>query len=240
MIELFQTTCRIGDRDELYSVRILHEFGKGDGYLDPTKIRDMWAAVKGHKVLFSDQTFGKAELFLTVLLDPTSVWLDIVRLPEDESVGVIHLSNVIPGFDAKGHFWIWDGAARPRKEIFFQAMEWVFERYGLHRLSAEVPAYQHGVLRFLTKHLRFVQEGVRREAVMYEGHWCPLIEHGITIDEFQILRAEQDVQTLNTSVKPEEHFLKQLVGIVDAPADWSEEHDHYLYGSPKRSEVQDG
>ncbi len=201
MIELFQTTCRIGDHDETYAIRILHEFGKGDGYLNPTKIRDMWAAVKGHKVLFSDQTFGKAELFLMVLLDPASVWLDIVRLldKEEESIGVIHLSNVIPGFDAKGHFWIWDGAAGPRKEIFFQTMEWVFDRYGLHRLSAEVPAYQHGVLRFLTRHLCFVQEGIRREAVMYEGHWCPLIEHGITIDEFRALRAGEGVQTLNIS-----------------------------------------
>ena len=29
--------------------------------------------------------------------------------------------------------------------------------------------------------------------------------------------------------------LERLAGTVDAPADWAEEHDHYLYGSPKRS-----
>ena len=28
--------------------------------------------------------------------------------------------------------------------------------------------------------------------------------------------------------------LRSLVGTVDAPADWAEEHDHYLYGTPKR------
>ena len=28
--------------------------------------------------------------------------------------------------------------------------------------------------------------------------------------------------------------LEQLAGTVDAPADWATEHDHYLYGSPKR------
>ena len=28
--------------------------------------------------------------------------------------------------------------------------------------------------------------------------------------------------------------LEGLIGSVDAPADWSEEHDHYLYGTPKR------
>jgi len=29
--------------------------------------------------------------------------------------------------------------------------------------------------------------------------------------------------------------LERYAGTVDAPADWSREHDHYLYGTPKRS-----
>lgn len=28
--------------------------------------------------------------------------------------------------------------------------------------------------------------------------------------------------------------LEALAGSVDAPCDWSTEHDHYLYGSPRR------
>ncbi len=31
------------------------------------------------------------------------------------------------------------------------------------------------------------------------------------------------------------NVLERFAGTVDAPADWAEEHDHYLYGSPKRS-----
>ena len=27
--------------------------------------------------------------------------------------------------------------------------------------------------------------------------------------------------------------LESLTGTVEAPADWSAEHDHYLYGTPK-------
>lgn len=30
--------------------------------------------------------------------------------------------------------------------------------------------------------------------------------------------------------------LEKLAGTVDAPPDWSSEHDHYLYGTPKRKE----
>ena len=42
------------------------------------------------------------------------------------------------------------------------------------------------------------------------------------------------------TIQPEPIFrdawdvLEHYAGIVDAPADWSLEHDHYLYGTPKR------
>lgn len=32
--------------------------------------------------------------------------------------------------------------------------------------------------------------------------------------------------------------LESLTGTVEAPADWSAEHDHYLYGTPKRQETE--
>lgn len=31
-------------------------------------------------------------------------------------------------------------------------------------------------------------------------------------------------------------FLANLIGTVEGPADWATEHDHYLYGSPRRHE----
>jgi hypothetical protein len=30
--------------------------------------------------------------------------------------------------------------------------------------------------------------------------------------------------------------LERLSGTIEGPADWSAEHDHYLYGTPKRHE----
>jgi hypothetical protein len=29
-------------------------------------------------------------------------------------------------------------------------------------------------------------------------------------------------------------LLESLAGLVEAPSDWAGEHDHYLYGAPKR------
>lgn len=31
--------------------------------------------------------------------------------------------------------------------------------------------------------------------------------------------------------------LESLTGTIEAPTDWSAEHDHYLYGTPKRQET---
>ncbi|MDX2241038.1 MAG: hypothetical protein NW224_10180 [Leptolyngbyaceae cyanobacterium bins.302] len=31
--------------------------------------------------------------------------------------------------------------------------------------------------------------------------------------------------------------LESLTGTVEAPVDWSTEHDHYLYGTPKQQET---
>ena len=30
--------------------------------------------------------------------------------------------------------------------------------------------------------------------------------------------------------------LESLSGTIEAPTDWSKEHDHYLYGTPKQSD----
>lgn len=35
-------------------------------------------------------------------------------------------------------------------------------------------------------------------------------------------------------------LLDQLAGTLDMPEDWATEHDHYLYGTPKRGSEAEG
>jgi hypothetical protein len=47
------------------------------------------------------------------------------------------------------------------------------------------------------------------------------------------------IQTLRPT--PEQNawdVLESLTGTVEAPADWSSNHDHYLYGTPKHQPPQ--
>jgi hypothetical protein len=47
------------------------------------------------------------------------------------------------------------------------------------------------------------------------------------------------IQTLRPTPEPNAwDVLESLTGTVEAPADWSSNHDHYLYGTPKHQPPQ--
>lgn len=48
------------------------------------------------------------------------------------------------------------------------------------------------------------------------------------------LQEDSDAETQENQDEDVWDVLEACVGTVDAPADWSAEHDHYLYGTPKR------
>jgi hypothetical protein len=45
--------------------------------------------------------------------------------------------------------------------------------------------------------------------------------------------SEEAEHTQDTSVPNTWDILASLAGSVDAPEDWANQHDHYLYGTPK-------
>ncbi len=47
-------------------------------------------------------------------------------------------------------------------------------------------------------------------------------------------RVTLEAETATESAETAWDVLARYAGTVDAPADWSSEHDHYLYGTPKR------
>ena len=57
---------------------------------------------------------------------------------------------------------------------------------------------------------------------------------------------QQQVLTFVLSLRQEQlqkagnawDVLESLTGTVEAPADWSAEHDHYLYGTSKHQETE--
>lgn len=51
-----------------------------------------------------------------------------------------------------------------------------------------------------------------------------------------VLRAEPSVEEPPVLEADAVALLETLIGSVEAPSDWAAEHDHYLYGTPKRAD----
>lgn len=167
-----------------FSIRMLHEFGSRQEYMDNAKIGELWNEFKRHDVLFMDEIKGDPEAFIDIMLNPRSMWMEVFSLEHDKPIGIISLSNIIPGFDATGHFAFWDGKGSGRENLALHVAQWLFNRYRLRRMTAMIPLNQKGVIRF-TKRLGFQQEGVKREGTLRHDQWIDLAIFGLLHSELE-------------------------------------------------------
>lgn len=184
IVEILRAPVSDRSGDYEISVRLLQKFGEMAPYLDRSKIAELWKLSSQHEVLFSDHTDGKVEPFLDMLFHPRAIWYEFFRLDSEEPVGVAYVSRVIPYFDADTHIAFWDGIASGRQGVVRELMQMTFEEFRLRRMSAAIPVYQSGTIRFAMK-LGFREEGEKREAVVRNGEWFPQVLLGITRDELE-------------------------------------------------------
>lgn len=176
-----EVKCHDRTGDHVYKLIPLNLFGYGD--LSIRRIAQLWLKMSQFDVLFSDYTRGEMEPFVLLYMDPRGIWIDMVR-EDGESIGLCYFTEVFANFDAKGHFTFWDKIAAGREPIVWAAGKWMMEAFNLHRLTAQVPPYQAGTIRFV-KRLGFKEEGEIREAVTYHDRWFPLISFGLLREELQ-------------------------------------------------------
>lgn len=62
------------------------------------------------------------------------------------------------------------------------------------------------------------------------------VELGINSPELLLWVDREPAQPAQADAGSEWDFLTDLIGTVEAPVDWAAEHDHYLYGLPRRHE----
>jgi RimJ/RimL family protein N-acetyltransferase len=179
----------VSDRSGEYemSVRRLQNFGQPESYLDRTKITELWKLYSEHETLFSDHTEGRLEPFLDMLMNPRSIWFEFYHTEQEAPVGVAYLTRIIPFFDAEAHLAFWDGIASGRQPVVWELMDMMFEEFNLRRISAAIPVYQSGTIRFVKK-LGFQEEGTRRDAVLKHGGWFPQTLLGILREELEQAR----------------------------------------------------
>lgn len=58
-----------------------------------------------------------------------------------------------------------------------------FEKLNLHRIYCGTAATNQGMIKLASK-LHMTQEGLRRQHLFLEGHWCDMLEFGVLKEEF--------------------------------------------------------
>ena len=115
---------------------------------------------------------------------PTSLYFKISL--EEETIGQISLKN-IRWFNRKAEFAVFikkDFRGRGLgKQILEQLMEYVFLTMNLHRLEAEVIAYNTTMIELLNK-TGFRQEGELREAKYFKGKYYSIFRYAILRREY--------------------------------------------------------
>jgi RimJ/RimL family protein N-acetyltransferase len=90
-----------------------------------------------------------------------------------ELVGIMYVRDIVPGHDALAEFTFWDRDLRGKAQIINNTLDRAV--FGgdlkLHRVTTEVPVHMKALCNFIQKKLGFVREGVKREALLWHGHW---------------------------------------------------------------------
>lgn len=89
---------------------------------------------------------------------------------EVDDVGILYLTDIIPGFQASGHFTFWDRRLKGREDLCREALRHAFREFGLHRISTFVPLSVYRIVPAVKK-IGFTMEGRLRSASWYKGQW---------------------------------------------------------------------
>lgn len=105
--------------------------------------------------------------------------------------------------------------------------------------SASLVANASGLALLLALHQRSVAPEVRSEHSDSERSGS-LSQPQTNAPELLLWKVDKLEPDSSAEMEGGLDFLRDLIGVVSAPSDWASEHDHYLYGSPRRGRAPDG
>lgn len=148
--------------------------------LSPEKLMALWEMMQRFPTLFSDFTKDDIQNWVNYLTDSSTYWLELYE--NGQIVGLIYFDNIQLVIDAHAHIMIFDRQISSRTPGCKLALEWMFEKFPLNRLTVEVPSIYYATIRHALR-LGFKIEGKRRMAVTLNGRYSDVILLGILRSE---------------------------------------------------------
>lgn len=143
---------------------------RGPVQLTIERLRHYYEKLSGFDVIFNDFIGNDFENFLACFLyqdgeqniRPTGlIW-------EVDDVGILYLTDIRAGLDAKAHFSFWDQRLRGREDLVRGMCVYVMEEYDLFWLIVEAPLYSRPTLKFVER-VGFEKQGRLEDAVPYKN-----------------------------------------------------------------------
>lgn len=164
-------------------------------YWPPDKVSYILRSLASHENMFNDYQRGcddlcfdctrcKARLVqvASTLASPRAAVWEVWPLDVSENgrpIGILYLTDIVPGTDALSHFNFFDGKLRGKASIMESVIEQhVFGKLDLHRITTTVPEHAHAMGKWLERHLGFSREGTKREAMLWHDEWEDLHIYG--------------------------------------------------------------
>ena len=120
-----------------------------------------------HDTWWSDFERGRRETAARLLMAQTNAIFEVWAFGSDvvqgqQPAGIVAITDIIPGVDAKCHFIFFDARLRDKTPLLKNMMAWAFGAFQLHRLSAEIPDYAFALVKYAREQLGFRYEGEGR------------------------------------------------------------------------------
>ncbi len=148
--------------------------------LTQEKVKALWELLQRYPSLFSDLTKGDQKSFVSTLLVPDSVWLEIVDY--DVPVGIVWFGELNQVIDTNAHLVFFDRRPAEKLELCKEIVRWMFLNFPLQRITASPPVIYMATTRLLNK-MGFTREGTKRKAALIGGKWVDMAIYGITREE---------------------------------------------------------
>jgi hypothetical protein len=152
--------------------------------LSAEKLGLLWKMIQRHKTLFSDLTRGDALNFINTITAPDTLWFEVRE--HGVLVGIIWFGDLAQVVDYSAHMMFFDKRPSEKADVCKALIKWMFKTFPIHRITVNVPALYHGVIRLMKK-IGLRQEGCKRGAVLLYGKWNDMSIFGITRSEAEAL-----------------------------------------------------
>lgn len=168
-----------------------HEAPKLPSLFTPIDIADypkerfqrLWDNLSTQDYAFDDASRGDWQIFIAQFLLPNNLFFEIGDLQ-----GLVMAASIVQQVNANLHFSVWgDVKVTELNRAAKQLAAWLFDTYGLRRLTAFIPQSNDKAKRMAVL-LGMKYEGNLREGFLTHGKYEDILFYGLLQSEFETLR----------------------------------------------------